>query len=172
MMARQEQDREDLLRDATAFVERVEVILPELAAPVFVGFRRNGCASVYVDQDPTYHFNTSGELRRAYVDGRLYKSEHGRLVSMVRERTTSEVQLVRHDLSATETSAFLQAMHQCLSKIGQRLNAGEFSMVGQVPDDGDSDDDDSEDIDVVARVQRWFEMLPEEIAIAASPRAI
>jgi hypothetical protein len=161
-MARQEQDREDLLRDATAMVERVEFVLPNQTASIFVGFRRDGCASIYIDQDPTYHFNTQNELRRAYVAGRLYKAEHRRLVSLLRERPGDEVHLVRHELSEEETAAFLDAMQQCLQQLAQGLSENGFTLIGQVPDDAD----------IVNRVQLWLANLPQRVSIAASPRAI
>ena len=44
-MARQESNREDLLREATALVERVELHVPAFEEPIVVGFRRDGCAS-------------------------------------------------------------------------------------------------------------------------------
>jgi hypothetical protein len=161
-MARQEQDREDLLRDATALVERVELRVAGYEVPVVVGFRRDGCASIYIGQDPAYHFNTAGELRRAFVDGRLYKAERGRLASLVRQRTDSEVQLLRSDLTDIEAANFCKAMRAHCAKLGQPIAIGEFTLVGQVPDD----------IDVAARASKWLADMPEEVAIAPSPRAV
>ena len=160
-MARQEHDREDLLRDATALVQRVELSVVGYDVPVVVGFRRDGCASIYIDQDPAYHFNTACRLRRAFVDGRLYKAERGRLVSMLRRRLRDEVQLVRSDLSDLETSDFLKALRRHLTKIGQCLSNGNFTVVGQVPDEAD----------IAARARNWLRDLPDVIVIARSPRA-
>src|SRR5690606_4241518 len=97
-MARQEQDREDLLKEATALVERVELAIDGMPEHVVVGFRADGCASFYFGPEPVWHFNTSQELRRAYVGGLLYKAEQGRLVSLQRNRTSGQVQLLRHEL--------------------------------------------------------------------------
>ncbi len=79
-MAHEEQDREDLLAEAVALVERVEIELPDGGGHVIAGFRRNSCGSVYFDADPAYHFNSRHALRRAFVGGRLLKAERGCLV--------------------------------------------------------------------------------------------
>src|SRR5262245_38318908 len=72
-MARQESDREDLLREATALVERAELKVAGEPEPVTVGFRRDGSLSVFFGSVAVYQFNTAGELRRAFADGLLYK---------------------------------------------------------------------------------------------------
>ena len=159
-MAREEQDREDLLTEATALVERAELSIHQLDEPVVVGFRDGGCASVYFGQDPAYHFDSHNALRRAYVAGLLYKSDAHRLASLDRQRPGGEVQLVRRDLDRTTTDEFLAAMTERLSILGEQLTAGEYRIVGQVP----------ADCDVVARIIDWLAKLPEVIGIAASPR--
>src|SRR5687767_7509073 len=99
-MAREETDREDILREATALVERVELLVPGCAESVVMGFRRNGSASFFFGADPVYQFNTSGELRRAFVTGQLIKADRGTLAAFDRHRTETEVQFVRRDLNA------------------------------------------------------------------------
>src|SRR5881396_2480403 len=106
-MARIEQDREVLLAEATALVQRAELEIPGPTEHVIIGFHSNGCGSVYFGPDEVYHFNTAGELRRAYRDGALYKAERGRLIRLTRQRASAEVQLMRHDLDETETADFL-----------------------------------------------------------------
>src|SRR5688572_18570527 len=66
IMARQEQDREDILREATALVERVELLIPEFPEPIVAGFRRDGSASFFFGADPVLQFNAQGKLRRAF----------------------------------------------------------------------------------------------------------
>ena len=97
-----------------------------------------------------------------FVDGRLYKSEKGQLASMIRNRLEDEVQLVRSDLSDIEAREFLATMRSHLARLGNSLAEGKFTVEGQVPDD----------VDVVARAQRWLEDLPSEIAIAQTPRSL
>lgn len=159
-MAREEHDREDLLAEATALVERIELAVAELTEPVVIGFRRDGCGSIYFGADPAYHFNTQGELRRAYADGRLYKAERGRLASLTRRRTGAAVELLRHDLDETEAAEFLSELASRCERLRAALDADGFDVVGQVPEQGD----------VVGRVQRWLGSLSLPPRIAVSPR--
>jgi hypothetical protein len=160
-MANQESDREDLLREATALVERVELAFDAadgVGENVVAGFRRDGSASFFFGADPVYQFNAAGELRRAYCDGLLYKAVSGRLASLDRLRQRGEVQLVRHDLTDEEQRAFLTAMKSRLECIATLLRAGRFEVAGQVPEQGGAID----------RVIAWLERV-DSIPIAATP---
>jgi hypothetical protein len=109
-MARHEAEREDLLAEARALVDRAEYQVPGEEQPVVAGFRANGAMSLYFGEDPALHWNSQGELRRAYTGGLLYKAEHGQLVSLRRERTEHETALVRHELVEEELLAFKSKM--------------------------------------------------------------
>lgn len=159
-MAREEEDREDLLREATALVERVELAVAGAAEHVVVGFRRDGQASVFFGADPALHFNSRNELRRAYVQGRLLKAERGRLVSLARQRAEKEVALVRHEFDAAETAALLDDVAARLRQLRGALEGAECSVVGQVPAEGD----------VVMRVRAWLASIEFPLAIAAVAR--
>jgi len=160
-VAKQEQDREDLLREATALVERAEIAADSLPEPVTFGFRKDGCASFYFGADPAYHFNTAGELRRAYIDGRLLKAERGRLVSLERRRAEGEVQLMRHELAPAQAEELLQSMGRHLRRLQEVLDSGRYQLVGSVP----------EDADVCSRALAWLEQLQEPVTVAARPHA-
>ena len=72
-------NREDLLREATALVERIELVPHrdrqfDASEPIVVGFRADGALSIFFGDDPVYQFNAAGELRRAYCDGLLFKA--------------------------------------------------------------------------------------------------
>ncbi len=154
-MARQEHDREDLLREATALVQRVQWLVAGLPEPVVVGFRRDGCGSIYLGGDEAYHFNTRGALRRAFVSGVLYKAERGTLVAMQRQRRAHAVELCSRRLSAEETAAFLQRMRDRLGGLADALARGTA-----VPDEAP----------LVQRVRVWLpQVLPG--AVAGQPRA-
>ena len=157
-MAREEQEREDLLREATALVERIEIVSEVQDAPVVIGFRVNGAASIYFGDDPVYHFNSNGELRRAFVDGLLYKSVNRKLVSMRRERNEHEVQLVRHELTSTEQSQALDAVNNRLDSLQRTISSQSFEVTGQIP----------EGVDLIGRAGQWLSQLAD-IAIARSP---
>lgn len=162
-MARQEQDKEDLLRDATALAERIEIafvgadeVLPR--GHLTAGFRPNGAASLFFGADPVYHFNAAGKLRRAYVDGLLFKAEAGRLVSLDRVRSNDAVQLQRHELTDAEQKAFRARVLAEVDRLNQCFNAEQFSVIGQAP----------ENLDVLARLRVWLSRT-NEIVIAESP---
>ena len=159
-MARQEHSREDLLRDARNLTPRCRLRLhaPADPEPVFCGFR-GAAISIYFGEDPAYHFNPAGELRRAYVAGRLIKAESGNLVAMVRERTDDATSLVSRELPADETQRFLATMQERLAALATALAQGAYDPDGEVPPGAD----------VVPRLAQW---LAEhgQIAVAASPR--
>ena len=160
VMARIERDREDLLAEATALVERVELKLPEMDDHVIVGFRRNGCVSVFFGPDPVYQFTTDNKLRRAFVGGLPIKAEAGRLFSLDRQRGSGEVLLIRHELTDDESSHLRGEALYRLHSLHKTLVAGHHQAIGRVPSE----------IDVVARVIVWLESLPQEIQPAPSPR--
>ena len=113
---------------------------------IVAGFRADGAFSIFFGEDPVYHFNADGELRRAYHDGLLIKAVDGRLVSLRRERTDTETQLLRHEFSPNEQEGFVLAMKQRLEQLFTILAAGDFDVKGQVPPERS----------VLARVKRWL----------------
>jgi hypothetical protein len=161
-MAREESEREDLLREATALVERIELAPAQSRYDkhVVIGFRADGAMSLYFDTDPVYHFNRNGELRRAFCDGKLIKAEKQRLISMQRLRQLGEVVLLRHEMSNEEQTSFVFKMLRRLRSLQQQCTAGELVSVGQVPDDAD----------VLRRALEWLAD-HDEIQIAYSPHA-
>lgn len=159
-MSRQESDREDLLREATALVERIELRLPEQPDSIVAGFRRDGSASFFFGQSPVYQFNSRCELRRAYVGGLLYKVDSGQLVEMRRERTPTAVELRSRQLSPAEAAQFLLDTEKWLSTLRNALAAGNAEVLGHVPNDKD----------VVARVITWLQELPPGNVLAKTSR--
>ncbi len=157
-MAREESDREDLLREATALVERAEIQLKD-GESIVVGFRRDGSASVFFGGEPVYQFNARDELRRAFVGGRIIKAENGRLASLERRREAARVVLLRHELDLQEAEALCTEMMDRLSRLRTALATGEFTLVGQAPADSD----------IVARIRCWLDGLGKRIAIANAP---
>lgn len=157
-MAREEQDREDLMREATALVERIEFRVEDRT--IIVGFRRGGSGSIFFDADPAYHFNAAGELRRAFVDEVLYKAEGGQLIGLRRERTASEVALVSHGMAETEVVRFLSDLQERLESLRTAIEQHRAKVVSQIPTDGPA----------VDRVARWLATLGAPIRVADSPR--
>ncbi|MBI2825013.1 MAG: hypothetical protein HYX69_10045 [Planctomycetia bacterium] len=158
-MARQEEHREDVLAEATALVERAEIVDAD-GSHIVLGFRRDGAASLYRGDDPVYHFTSDGHLRRAYIGGQLYKAEFGKLVALTRKRTDTEVQLVRHELSADEMGDLLDELKHRLERLAATLDANRYRLAGQAP----------ATVDVPGRFRRLLDQLSAGIEIAASPR--
>lgn len=158
-MARQESDREDLMREATALVERAEFRVPGESEPVVFGLRREGAASFFFGPDPVFHFNSRYELRRSYVGGDLIKAEHRRAVRLRRVRTESETQLQRSELSPEETAALLHLLQTRLAHVRASVEARQIEVVAAHPPGAD----------LTARLQEWLAAAPAEIALAARP---
>lgn len=116
-MARMEQDREDLYREATAYVIRGELSVPYLADVVFVGWRKEGACSFYFGADPVYQFNSRGALRRAYHAGALYRTQGETLARMHRVRDPRVTTLARIDLSGEELSRFQSQVREDLLRL-------------------------------------------------------
>lgn len=160
-MAREEQDREDLLGEATALQPRGELLLPAYAEPVVVGFRKNGAGSVFYGADPAYHFNTQQQLRRAYVDGLLIKADGGRLVAMRRVRVPGEVQLRSRELTDANQQQLLAALTERLTTTEASLRAGRFTLTGEAPTGSG----------IVDRTLEWLAMMvASPMPVAADPR--
>lgn len=136
-MARHEADREDLIAEATALVPRMELGVPEEFQPVVAGIR-NGGLSLYFGGDPVYHFDDQHRLRRAFVDGCLFRTQGTTLARLTRVRTESATELIRHDLSPEELEDFRQRMLQRLGNLAARLERSECRVLRQVPEDSDA----------------------------------
>jgi hypothetical protein len=160
-MARDTQDREDLLAEATALVERAELVIEGESEPVVAGFRRDGCLSLFFGSDPVYQFNTQSALRRAYVAGKLYKAEKGSLVALERRREGDVLFLVRHELDDGETQEFLLALKARLCRLREALAGRNYTVAGQTPPD----------CNVVGRLLDWLTARAGSTAIAVSAHA-
>ena len=81
-MAKQTQDREDLMREGTAMPLRGRLLIEGIE--VVIGFRPAGQCSLYWNQDPVFQFDAQHQLRRAFVDSRRLKALDGRLAYLKR----------------------------------------------------------------------------------------
>ena len=140
-MARHESDREDLMKEATALVRRVEFESPTASENIIAGFRSNGWLSIYLGPDPVYHFDAETRLRRAYVDGSLYRTQGNTLARLTRHRLPDVTELQRHDLDATELSHFLDHMQSQLQSFHDALTTGRTTVVAQIPSEDTIVDD-------------------------------
>jgi hypothetical protein len=138
-MAKIESDKEDLIVEATALVERAEY-LPD-NEPTFpwnvvtIGYRKDGSLSLYCDQDPFYQFDNAGRLRRAHVGGLLYRSQSGTLAELNRQRTEHQTILQRKDLNTDQKNQFQRQMTDCLNRLQSAFGAGQLHKNRSVPAD-------------------------------------
>lgn len=123
-MARLETDREDLMAEATALIHRAEFEVPGQQVSVIAGFRRDGALSIYFGADPCFHFDRQLRLRRAFVDGALYRTQGHTLARLQRTRTGQAVQLLRQDLTELERNAICDRVAERLQDLRTALQSG------------------------------------------------
>jgi len=161
-VAREQQNREDLLGEATALVERIELSVAGMPESIVIGFRKNGSGCIYFGPDPVFQFNAAGQLRRAFVDGKKYAANKGRLVTLERDRAARSLQLQRSELSDSATDDFLATMQQKIALLQIEIAHDRYTVVGQVP----------KDADLTGRVRQWISILTSEpLEIASTPNA-
>ena len=133
-MAQHEVDREDLMREAVALPDRVELSVNGFESLITIGFRSNSAMSIFIGQDPVYQFDPEGRLRRAFVDGLLYRSQHTTLAMLKRERTDTQTLLLRTDIADDALQSFRGTMLFSLQILEQKLNSADFTIRRSVPD--------------------------------------
>ncbi|UUO05400.1 hypothetical protein M4951_18710 [Blastopirellula sp. J2-11] len=132
-MAKSEEDREDLMQEATALVRRGEYHAPQEVESVTIGFRTSGALSLYFGQDPVYQFNDAGQFRRGYIDGELFKADGNRLVRMRRERNEQSTSLVSTPLSDVDQAELIIKMEWRLSMLAESIEEGEVDCSSVIP---------------------------------------
>ena len=99
---------------------------------------RSGALSIFGDHEHVLHFNADGALRRAYREGQLIKAEDGRLVALTRERTATEVALVRQLWTDEQQAAWLTQMSNRIDQLCDELKRGAGVVQRKLPDDADT----------------------------------
>lgn len=157
-MPRELHDREDLLRDARALVPRMmlQVRLAGEQVKLFAGFRGESL-SLYFGDEPVFHFNARGELRRAHVGRQLIKADGGRLCELHRTSKGDAVKLAASELDGSRQLQLLAELSEKLAEFRNALEAGQVRLIGQEPPDADA----------LGRLQRWL-ATHAEIKVAAS----
>jgi hypothetical protein len=133
-LAKQEVDREDILREATALVNRVEVKFSGRVGGdhIVFGFRECGSLAIYFGAEPVYQFNVNQALRRAYHQGCLLKAVDCLLVSMRRERQNGKLELISTSWDDKKTREFIGQVCRDMSQLVEAIEAGEVQVIGFV----------------------------------------
>ena len=151
-MAKETEDREDLLRDGTQFARRLELeILRDDNPPlkVFCGFRDNDAFSVYWGQDTVVQFNTNDELRRAFWRDQMIATYKHKL-HWLKSENAGRVQLKRVLFTDKESEEFDGLARQILKELETVLNSLSSSEQAKVTGQFPADDD------VISEVRRWI----------------
>ena len=156
-MALNAHDREDLLRDATGYVRRIEFAVSAFDSEVFCGFRTCGAASFYFGQDNVLQFNANCQLRRAFWKDRMLASY--RQWPHWLEKSKGRVHLHRTALTRTEQGEFVRTAVGWLTALRQALQAQAAIVRGQVP----------ESPDLSVAVTQWLTTHADTIEFAQHP---
>ncbi len=136
-MARHEDNREDLFAEATAFDRRAEFIVGDSDQPILFGEKADGAWSLYFSADPVFHFDATGRLKRAFVDGRLYRTQGDTLAELTRECSDQVTVLRRRDLTKLERDRFLALLRIRLTALLTASEGGKLSILRVEPADSD-----------------------------------
>ena len=128
-MARQETDREDLMREATALVNRVALRREGTSEETVIGFRTEGTLSIYLGSEPVYQFNTDHELRRGYYEGCLIKANQRLLVSMRRHRESGSLQLLSTTWDLQQTQRFIERVQLDLTQLVDEIRTQRSTVI-------------------------------------------
>ncbi|VAX42535.1 hypothetical protein MNBD_PLANCTO02-856 [hydrothermal vent metagenome] len=134
-MARNESDREDLMKEATALIRRIEFCVADNPQQIVAGFRKTGGLSLYFEADPVYHVDEMMRLRRAYVDGYLYRTQGTTLAQLNRQRTKTTTTLHRYDLGEEECQAFCKQVATNIQNLFNSLQKNDVQIHQQIPED-------------------------------------
>lgn len=132
---RNESDREDIMREATALKRRISLRVAGMPEPIVAGFRTNDYFSVFFDQDPVYQYDNQGQLRRAYLGGLLYRTQGNTLAQLKRVRTETQTVLQREDLNSDQLAGFLTTMSEFISRLLTAFENGTVTVLETIPDD-------------------------------------
>ncbi|QDV42119.1 hypothetical protein Enr13x_19620 [Stieleria neptunia] len=168
-MAKQTEDREDLLRDGTAMPVRGRLWVDR--TDVVIGFRSRGQLSLYWDQDPVFQFDESCRLRRVFIDSCRLKAQNRNLVRLRQphesiNRSVERLRLLTEPISQDDQAAILQRLSGCLQQIDATLeqmvfdgNPARLQTVGATPPE------------FARRVRGWIADWKQSMGVAGEPSA-
>src|SRR5580700_4404003 len=126
---------EDLMRELVALIERVDLRGPAITDRIIAGFHRDDRLSLYFAEGPYYQFDPEGRLRRALIDGRLFRTQGNGLAALTRVRNADETVLIRQDLDSAELEQFVGQMVERLRALHDAVSSRSVQVTRQVPTD-------------------------------------
>ena len=129
-----EHGQEDVMKEAVSLIKRIECQYASRVEPVVLGFNQHGWLFVYFGSDPMYRFDEQGRLRRAFVNGMLFRTTGETLAMMERHSSRNQTDpqrnsnsyLLRRDLSPDELDAFRRRLRFELEDLRIGLDQGEI----------------------------------------------
>jgi len=158
-MAKEEQDREDLLRDGRQMSLRAEALIDGVV--VVIGFRSQGQASFYFGADPVFQFNAALELRRVFHQGKRYAAIQGRLCQLARKKQRNRVSFEPQEILVDVEAVIMRLLDSSLARIRVALEAplADWKIVG------------GQEADFRNQLADWMMNIPGSIVIADTPSA-
>lgn len=124
-MTRKLSDREDLLVEGVNLPERGRVTDLSSARQWIVGWREQSALSLFDGPDQVFQFNTSGRLRRVFLDGQKLAASAGRLTRLTqRAESPGRMTHQQHVLSSEETHHVLERLSASMIELEQALLGG------------------------------------------------
>ncbi|MAI69693.1 MAG: hypothetical protein CMM01_02105 [Rhodopirellula sp.] len=156
-MAKQEQDREDLLRDGKQMLLRAECVIDDVV--VVIGFRSQGQVSVYVGPDPVFQFNSSVELRRVFFNGKRYAAIQGRLCELMRSESSDRVRFSPQAILTNVETEIMANLDSELARIQIAIESPEthWGLAG------------GEFLDFQSQLSEWLAIVLDNVKIAETP---
>lgn len=157
VMAKQVQDREDLLRDGRQMAIRGETTINDIV--VTIGFRDAGQMSLYCGPDPVFQFNAGQQLRRVFFAGERYAADARHLVRLDRASRGGKVQFVPKEVSEDRRAAIMQSLERWIGdlRLANTTEHAEWRVA------------DQQDAVFHQQLSGWLDALPQPIEIADSP---
>ncbi len=159
-MSRHESDRDDLLAEGGNLPHRGRIRIDE--HDWIVGWRAETAVSVFDGVDPVIQFNTSGQLRRVYLNSEKLAAHNRSLTRLARSKdSAARMKMQWQPLSADEQADVLQTIQQSLNRLQNTLASGSFQIetIGLTADE------------FMQRVQVWLASV-NVTNIAMSPNVV
>lgn len=168
-MAKQTQDREDLLGEGSAMPIRGKFFINSIE--IVIGFRRRGQLSLYWDQDPVFQFDADSRLRRVFMDSHRFRAAEGRLVRLEKindpnNLSAGRLRLVAQPVTAAVESAILQVLPVCLQQIDM-----EIQKAGHPGDPIKLQTIGISKMEFASKVRDWISQVDQPIKLSDGPSA-